>query len=143
MYIATVILIQYSRKIWRRIKFGCLVVYITTAKLKSAKISYSHVYMYVWQSRTEPPNLNPPIFCNSNLGLNVSFIWARRMAQITNFDRKTFLIHALELNLWLFEVCIGSHSLAMFAKKVLRARGINLTTLALARIASILHPCQR
>ena len=56
----------------------------------------------------------------------VSFIWARRMAQITNFDRETFLIHALELKLWLFEVCIGSHSLAMFAKKNLRARGINL-----------------
>ena len=33
---------------------------ITTAKLKSAKISYSHIY--VWRSRTEPPNLNPPIF---------------------------------------------------------------------------------
>ena len=39
------------------------------------------------------------------------------MAQITNFDRETFLIHALELKLWLFEVCIGSDSLAMFAKK--------------------------
>ena len=39
------------------------------------------------------------------------------MAQITNFDQETFLIHALELKLWLFEVCIGSHSLAMFAKK--------------------------
>ena len=39
------------------------------------------------------------------------------MAQITNFDRETFLIHALESKLWLFEVCIGSHSLAMFAKK--------------------------
>ena len=39
------------------------------------------------------------------------------MAQITNFDRETFLIHTLELKLWLFEVCIGSHSLAMFAKK--------------------------
>ena len=52
----------------------------------------------------------------------VSFIWARRMAQITNFDRETFLIHTLQLKLWLFEVCIGSHSLAMFAKKFLRAR---------------------
>ena len=30
-----------------------------TAKLKSAKISYSHIY--VWRSRTELPNLNPPI----------------------------------------------------------------------------------
>ena len=54
----------------------------------------------------------------------VKFIWARRMAQITNFDRETFLIYALELKLWLFEVCIGSHSLAMFAKKILQARGI-------------------
>ena len=53
-------IILYSRKIWRRIKFGSLAVYITTAKLKSAKISYSHIY--VWRSRTEPPNLNPPIF---------------------------------------------------------------------------------
>ena len=43
------------------------------------------------------------------------------MAQITNFDRETFLIHALELKLWLFEVCIGSHSLAMFAKKNFRS----------------------
>ena len=49
------------------------------------------------------------------------------MAQITNFDRETFLIHALELKLWLLEVCIGSHSLAMFAKKFLRANGINFT----------------
>ena len=49
------------------------------------------------------------------------------MAQITNFDRETSLIHTLELKLWLFEVCIGSHSLAMFAKKFLRANGINFT----------------
>ena len=49
------------------------------------------------------------------------------MAQITNFDREIFLIHALELKLWLFEVCIGRHSLAMFAKKFLWANGINFT----------------
>ena len=49
------------------------------------------------------------------------------MAQITNFDGEIFLIHALELKLWLFEVCTGSHSLAMFAKKILRANGINFT----------------
>ena len=49
------------------------------------------------------------------------------MAQITNFDRETFFIHALEFKLWLFEVCIGSHSLAVFANKILRARGINFT----------------
>ena len=65
------------------------------------------------------------------------------MAQITNFDRETFLIHALELKLWLFEVCIGSHSLAMFAKKFLRANGINFmgargTLTTLYRILCIL-----
>ena len=38
-------------------KFGSLAVYITTAKLKSAKISYSH--MILWWSRTEHPNLCP------------------------------------------------------------------------------------
>ena len=43
------------------------------------------------------------------------------MAQITNFDRETFLIHTLELKLWIFEVGIGSHSYAMFAKKILWA----------------------
>ena len=31
-----------------------------TAKLKYASISYLHIYM--WRSRTELPNLNPPIF---------------------------------------------------------------------------------
>ena len=41
-------MILYSRKIWRGIKLGGLVIYITTAKLKSAKISYS--YIYVWRS---------------------------------------------------------------------------------------------
>ena len=58
--IMMLIIIPYSRKIWRGIRFGGLAVYIATAKLKSAKISYSHIY--VWRSRTEPPNLNPPIF---------------------------------------------------------------------------------
>ena len=40
--------ILYGRKIWRGTKFGCLVVYmyITTAKLKSAKVSYLHTYIY-------------------------------------------------------------------------------------------------
>ncbi|MCG8621854.1 MAG: hypothetical protein MJE68_07650 [Proteobacteria bacterium] len=52
--------LPYSRKIWRGIKFGGLAVYITTAKLKSAKISYLHID--VWRSHTEPPNLNPPIW---------------------------------------------------------------------------------
>ena len=34
----------------------------TTVKLKSANISYTHIHVYAWRSRTEPPNLNPPIF---------------------------------------------------------------------------------
>ena len=49
------IYIPYSRKIWRGIKFGGLVVYITTAKLKSTKLFYSHIY--IWRSRTELPSL--------------------------------------------------------------------------------------
>ena len=36
-------LIPYSWKIWRGIKLGSLAVYITTAKLKSAKMSYLHI----------------------------------------------------------------------------------------------------
>ena len=52
--------IPYSWKIWREIKFGSLAVYITTAKLKSAEISYLHIY--IRQSRTKLLNLNPLIF---------------------------------------------------------------------------------
>ena len=55
-----VLCIPYSQKIWWGIKFGGLAVRLATAKLKSANISYLHIY--VWQSRTEPPNLNPPMF---------------------------------------------------------------------------------
>ena len=40
--------LPYSQKIWRGIKFGSLAVYVTTAKLKSAKISKSHIYMYIY-----------------------------------------------------------------------------------------------
>ena len=39
------------------------------------------------------------------------------MVQIMDFDIKTFSIHALELKLWLFKVCTGSHAFAMFAHK--------------------------
>ena len=46
--------IPYSRKILRGIKFGGLVVYITTAKLKFPT--------FIWRSCTKLPNLNPPIF---------------------------------------------------------------------------------
>ena len=52
--------LPYSRKYWRGIKFGGLAVWFATAKLKSANISYLHIY--VWRSLTEPPNLNSPIF---------------------------------------------------------------------------------
>ena len=38
----------YSQKILWGIKFGGVAVYITTAKLKSAKISYSHIYNYTY-----------------------------------------------------------------------------------------------
>ena len=44
--IATYMHMQYNRKIWRQIKLGGLAVYTTTTKLKSAKISYSHIYTY-------------------------------------------------------------------------------------------------
>ena len=37
-------------------KLGGLAVYIITAKLKFAKISYLHIY--IWRSSTEMPNLN-------------------------------------------------------------------------------------
>ena len=38
--------VPYSRKIWQGIKVGGLAVYATTAKLKSAKISYLHTCVY-------------------------------------------------------------------------------------------------
>ena len=52
-------------------------------------------------------------------GWDCKFLWVRRMFQISNFDRETFLIYTLELKLHLLEcfpyVCIGSHAFAMFA----------------------------
>ena len=57
----------YSQKIWRGIKFDSLAVCLSTAKLKPDNISYLHIH--VWQSLTEPPNLNPPIyFCKWRFG---------------------------------------------------------------------------
>ena len=52
--------IPYSRKYWRGHKFGGLAVGEATIKLKSANISYTRIY--VWRYRTEPQNLNLPIF---------------------------------------------------------------------------------
>ena len=43
----------YSQKIWREIKFGGLAVYITSAKLKSAKISYLHIICMAIPYRTD------------------------------------------------------------------------------------------
>ena len=40
-------IILYSWKIWQEIKFGSLAVYITNAKLRSAKISYSHIHVHM------------------------------------------------------------------------------------------------
>ena len=61
-------IIPYSPKFWWGIKFGSLAVSCATTKLKSANISYSHIYMYVWPSRTKPPNLNPPIQLQQRFG---------------------------------------------------------------------------
>ena len=60
--------IPYSRKIWWGIKFGGLAVYHNNRQLKSAKISYSHIY--VWQSRTESQIKIRQYFCNGHLGPN-------------------------------------------------------------------------
>ena len=45
-------IIPYSRKIWRRIKFGDLAVYITTAKFK-----FANILVIVFGA--QPPNLIP------------------------------------------------------------------------------------
>ena len=62
--------IPYSWKIRREIKFGSLAVYVTTAKLKSAKLSYSHI----WRTCTELPNSNNNIILEiAILGSNAKF----------------------------------------------------------------------
>ena len=58
--VCIVCMIPYSRKYWWGLKFGSLAAGEATVKLKSTNISYTQIY--VWQYRTEPPNLNPPIF---------------------------------------------------------------------------------
>ena len=52
------LLVRYSRKIWRGIKFGGLAVYITTTKLKSAKISYLHICMEIPYQTTKFKSAN-------------------------------------------------------------------------------------
>ena len=66
-YTCTFILtgLPYSRKIWRGIKFGDLVVCLSTAKLKSAKFFHA---MWLWQYLTIPPNLNPSIVLKTSFG---------------------------------------------------------------------------
>ena len=49
---------ELNLAVWRSV--------FATAKLKSANISYLH--MYVWRSLTEQPNLNPPIFLQWQFG---------------------------------------------------------------------------
>ena len=51
-----------------KFEFGGLTVCLATTKLKSANISYLHIY--TWRSLTEPPNLNCQYFCNRDLGPN-------------------------------------------------------------------------
>ena len=51
-------------------KFGSLVVYITTAKLKSAKISYSYTYVYMAIPYQTAKSKSANILANSNFGLN-------------------------------------------------------------------------
>ena len=51
-------------------KFGGLVVYITTAKLKSAKISYSYIYVYMVILYRTAKSKSANILANSNFGLN-------------------------------------------------------------------------
>ena len=53
-----------ARKFGGKLNFA---IWQLTAKLKSARISYSHICMarilpLVWQCRSKPPNLNSPIF---------------------------------------------------------------------------------
>ena len=70
------------------------------------------------------------------------------MVQITNFDSKTFLIHALELKLWLFEVRIGNHSLSVFAHKFYGCMGYvddplpNILYCAIWMPVCIVHPAR-
>ena len=56
----TIIIIPYSRKIWRGIKFGGLADCLRNHQIKTCQ-NFLLVYIYVWWSRTEQPNLNPPI----------------------------------------------------------------------------------
>ena len=62
--------IPYSRKIWWGIKFGGLAVYITITKSKNFLL-HSHIILYVWRSRTEPPSAN--ILAMAILGSTTKF----------------------------------------------------------------------
>ena len=76
MVVDTIIL--YSQKIWRGIKFGGLAVCIKTAKLKSAKLFYT--CMYIWRYHTTK-------FKSTNGVINV-------LGQIAKFnDRQYFQLY--------------------------------------------------
>ena len=85
-------------------KFGGLVVYITTAKLKSAKISYSHIY--VWRSHTEPPNLIPASISGYTVYLKCMFCWDRCMDQCVQNIMisiiKKILMHTYSMHTYTF-----------------------------------------
>ena len=66
VYISSSIFYRIARKFGRKLNLVVWLSVFATAKLKSATISYLHTY--VWQPLTKPPNLNPPIFLQWQLG---------------------------------------------------------------------------
>ena len=60
-------ILSYSQEVWQGIKFGGLAVYITTAKLKFTKISYSYIHMAI-PYRTAK-------FKSANIFIHVIVIW--------------------------------------------------------------------
>ena len=73
--------IPYSWKIWRGIKFGGLAVCLSTAKLKSAKLFST--CMYVRWYHTIPPNLNPPIVWNTSFGAKLPNLMTANISSYT------------------------------------------------------------
>ena len=65
----------YSQKIWWGIKFGSLAICLSNHQIKNPPKFLTHIYtyahvlgIYVWQSCTEPPNLNLPIHLKGQFG---------------------------------------------------------------------------
>ena len=61
-----IIFYRIARKFGRELNLAVWWSTRATAKLKSAKISYSHIY--IWRSCTKPPNLNLPIHMQWQFG---------------------------------------------------------------------------